>query len=159
MKPSYPFETTGVLELVGKDEQIDNGDLSAAVSATTIKASVEFTRFMFYMTEEKADGGDILYPAGYLLIFTADPGHSSGETGSNITAAMWQTCVGIVKVTAGDWMQETNAAVADIKDQLIQVHGCGTLYFVWLHADATSINSVAADDEVLDFQAWYLRYS
>jgi hypothetical protein len=123
---------TGLLELVGKNEQVDQNELGAAVSAT-FAASVELTRFTFYATEEGT--GAIQDSAGDLLIFTADPGHSVGDNGSGVSAAEGQTCVGVVTVTASDWVVLDNIGIADIKDQLIQLEGAGDLYFVWSHTD------------------------
>ena len=44
----------------------------------------------------------ILTSAGTLLIFSADPGHSSGDTGSGISTAEWETFLGkVVILTPG----------------------------------------------------------
>ena len=158
--PMYPIQRLEILNLVSKDEQIDQGDLSAAVSYDMPgeqKISGELLSFMFHAAE--TGSGAILPSAGELLVFTADPGHSSGDVGTGITAAEWQACLGRVKVAATDWTEESLAAFAFILDQPIPFYGVTALYFVWRHTDATAINSAAGDDETLDFDATYLRYS
>ena len=158
--PMYPIEHLGITNLVTKDEQIDQGDHSAAVSvdlAGSQPISGELLSFMFHAAETGT--GALLPSAGELLVFTADPGHASGDVGTGITAAEWQTCIGRVKVLATDWTEESLACFAYILDQPIPFYGVTALYFVWRHTDATAINSAAGDDETLDFDATYLRYN
>jgi hypothetical protein len=158
--PMYPITHLGITNLVAKDEQIDQGDHSAAVSVDLPgdrPISGELLSFMFHAAE--TGSGALLPSAGELLVFTADPEHSSGDVGTGITAAEWQTCIGRVKVAATDWTEESLACFAYIPDQPVPFYDAETLYFVWRHTDATSINSAAGDDETLDFDATYLRYS
>ena len=160
--PRYPILHSGVTELVGKDEQVDQNELAAAVEVDITSGegqpvSGEILAVMLYATEEGS--GAVQDSAGELLIFTADPGHSAGDTGSGISAAEWQTCIGRVKVTASDWSTEDNGGIAYITDTPVPFHNLSSLFLVWYHTDATSLNDAAGDDEVLDVDLWYQRYS
>ena len=66
---------------------------------------------------------------------------------------------GYVDVDAGDWVTDVNGGAAYIADQPLAFHALATLYFVWFHEDATSLNDGAGDDEQLQFNFWYRRDS
>ena len=160
--PQYGIQHIGVTELVGKDEALTQNTLGAEVAITLanitgVPVSGEFLSFIFYATEEGS--GAVQDSAGELLIFTSAPSITAGNDGSNVSAAEWQTCIGRIKVSASDWTTEDNGAVAYICDKPVPFHDVSTLYLVWYHTDATSLNDAAGDDEVLDVDAWYLRYS
>jgi hypothetical protein len=160
--PQYGIQHIGVTELVGKDEQVDQNELGAEATVTLTPitgapVSGEFLSFMFYATEEGT--GAVQDSQGELLIFTSAPGLTAGDTGTGITAAEWQTCIGRIKVAASDWSTEEGGGIAYVCDKPIPFHAIQSLYFVWYHTDATSLNDGAGDDEVLDVDAWYVRYS
>lgn len=160
LQPFDAIRETGVLELVGADEQVDQNELGATVSHDLPgeqPASGELLSFTFVATE--TGSGAVQDSAGELLIFDADPGHSVGDDGSGISAAEWKRCIGRVKVAASDWTIEDNGGVACIVDNPVPFHGVQTLHFVWLHTDATSLNDGAGDNEVLEVNVWYVRYS
>ena len=160
--PQYGIQHVTVTELVGISEQVDQNEFGAEVAITmsaitAVPVSGELLSFAFYAAE--AGTGAIIGSEGELLIFTAAPGLTAGDVGTGITAAEWKTCIGRVKVAASDWTVEDVGAFAYISDQPVPFHDVSTLYFVWRHTHATSLNDGAGDDETLDFDAWYVRYS
>jgi hypothetical protein len=160
--PEYPIQHIGVTELVGKNERTDQNEFGAEATVTLTPTtgrplSGEFLSFMFYATEEGS--GAVQDSEGELLIFTSAPGLTAGDDGSGITAAEWQTCIGRIKVSPSDWTVEDAGAIAYICDKPVPFHDVQALYLVWRHTDATSLNDAAGDDEVLDVDAWYVRYS
>lgn len=160
-QPWDPVRESGVLELVGKNEQVDQNEFGAAVSLTmpgTQASSGKLLAFTFIATEEGT--GAVQDSAGQLLIFDADPGHSAGDDGSGISGAEWKTLIGAVAVASTDWTTEEAGGFAYKQPTLpIPFHEVDTLYFVWRHTDATSLNDGAGDDEVLDVNVWYERAS
>jgi hypothetical protein len=158
---TMPFDKireSGVMELVGINEQVDQNDYSGSVSFNlpgTQPASGLLLSFAFYATEDGT--GAVQDSAGELLIFDADPNPTSGDTA--LTAAEWVTCLGRITVNAANWTTDANGGVAYIDDHQIPFHGVQTLYFVWFHTDATSLNDGAGDDEQLEVNIWYQRYS
>jgi len=160
-QPWDPIRETGVIELVGTDEQVDQNEFGAAASFTmpgNQAASGKLVSFMFIATEEGT--GAIQNSAGQLLIFDADPGHNVGDDGTGISGAEWKALIGVIAVAAGDWTAEDNGGFAYKQSTLpIPFHAVDTLYFVWRHTDATSLNDGAGDDEVLEVNVWYERYS
>ncbi|MGD8626606.1 MAG: hypothetical protein PVJ34_18865 [Anaerolineae bacterium] len=155
-QPFEPITETGLLELVGKNEQIDQNDYTAAVECDLAQlASGEILHVTLYATE--TGSGAVLTPAGTLLILDADPGHASGATA--LTAAARITVIGQIPVAAADWQSDANGASVTVADTPIAFHETDSLFFVWFHEDATSINSAAGDDEVLQLNAWIRRDS
>ena len=155
-RPFEPIVETGLLELAGADEQIDQNDYTAAVEfAPDGLISGEILHVTLYTTE--TGSGAILTPAGTLLILDADPGHASGATA--LSAAARVTVIGAIPVSASDWQSDANGASATITDTPIAFEEVDSLWFVWFHEDATSINSAAGDDEVLRMNAWLRRDS
>jgi hypothetical protein len=162
-KPFSAILEAGVTALIGKDQQVDQNDYGASVaitlgiaSRTDEPVSGEILSFAFYSTEEGS--GSVQTPAGYLLLFDANPAISAGDTA--ITAAEHRTILGIVEVEADDWvLSDANGATAYIHDCPVAFHDLSTLYAAWFHNDATSHNDAAGDDERLDFNFWYRRDS
>lgn len=148
---------TGLLELVGKDEEIASGEVGGSVSFSLTangqpnkNGTGEILNVTLIATQEGT--GAIQDSAGYLLVFDADPNPTAGDT--DLAAAEWKTLIGIVTVEASDWITDANGGAAFIYDTPIAFHDCETLYFVWLHNDATSLNDGAGDDEVLEMNAF-----
>ncbi len=154
--PMFPPRETGVLELIGTDEVVDQNEFGAAVSYSVTGAKARsgiITAFTFISTEEGT--GAILLPAGQLLIFDADPGHNAGDDGSGISADEWKTLIAAVDISSGEWTAEDNGAFLNRRDfEAIQFHEVKTLYFVWRHRSATSFNDAAGDDEGLFVNVW-----
>lgn len=155
--PRYQIAEMGSTELIGADEQVDQNDYSASVAVTLgdgiRPVSGEILSFMFYTVEEGT--GAIQTPAGTLLLMDTDPATTAGD--SALTAAEHRTILGRVTVAAGDWLSDANGGNAFIYNQPIPFHNLQTLYLVWFHEDATSLNDGAGDDEYLFCNAWYRR--
>ena len=158
-KLTQPFDAIrelGVTELVGADEQVDQNDYGASVSVDLpggLPISGEFLHFTFYSRETGT--GAVQTPAGSLFILDADPATTAGDTA--ITAAERLTVIAEVPVAAADWQSDANGGSVTVHDKPVAFHGLTTLYFLWFHEDATSLNDGAGDDEILEFNAWYRR--
>lgn len=158
-KPFDPIRESGLLELIGINEQIDQNDFSGSVSLDVSPgpqpASGVIHQVAFIQTEDA--GGAILSVAGDLLVFDADPNPTAGDTA--LTAAEWVTCIGKVSVEADDWITDANGGFAVVIDEPIFFHEVSTLYFVFKLTSSTSVNSDAGDDEQLEINVWYQLYS
>lgn len=158
-QPWDGIKETGVLELVGADEQVDQNELGAAVSFDLPgerAASGELLSFVFLSSE--SGSGSIQTPSGQLLIFDVDPGHNAGDDGSGISAPEWQAFIGEIDIASSDWKSEDYAAWISVKDEVVPFHAIDTLYFVWRHTDSTSLNDGAGDDEKLEVNVRYCRW-
>jgi len=159
--PMFPPRETGILELIGVNEQVDQNEFGAAVSYDIpgLKAGSGYLLAFTFISSEEGTGA-ILTPGGQLLVFDADPGHSAGDDGSGISAAEWQALICVIDVAAGEWTAEDNAAFVNVRDfEPIRFHEVDTLYFVWRHKDATGFNDAAGDDETLKVNCWLQRAS
>lgn len=146
----------GLTELVGINEQVDQNDYSGSVEvALGGTYSGEILSVGFYATEDGT--GAVQDPAGILYVFDADPSISSGDTA--MSAAERVTLLGKIAIAAGDWDTDANGGFAYITTQPIPFHALASLFFVWKHLDATSLNDAAGDDEQLEFNFWYRRES
>ena len=149
-----PLIEGGLTELVGINEQVDQNDYSGSIGVALAAAcSGEIQQFCFYATEDGT--GAVQDSAGVLIIMDADPSIASGDTA--MTAAERVTVIGQVFVTAGDWVTDASGGSAFIYNQPVAFHSLATLYFVWFHQDATSLNDAAGDDEQLEFNFHYQR--
>ena len=158
-QPFAPILEAGITELVGINERVDQnefgGSASIDISAINQPVSGEILSFGFYATEDGT--GAIQDSAGKLLILDADPATAAGDAA--LTAAEWLTVIGYVDVDTGDWVTDANGGFAFIPDQPVSFHALSTLYLVWFHEDATSLNDGAGDDEQLEVNFWYRRES
>lgn len=143
------FET-GVTELVGKDEKVDQNDYGGSVPIT-VHGSGELLSFLFIATEE--GDGAVQDSAGTLFILDADPAVSAGDTA--LALAEHQSVIGKVDVAAGDWSTDANGGTAFECCQPVPFHEAENLWLVWLQTDATGLNDVAGDDEVLEVNIWF----
>lgn len=160
VKPFSNMLEAGLTELVGIDEQVDQNDYSGSVEIDVSApgsqpTSGEILAFAFYATEDGS--GAIQDSAGKLILLDADPAVSSGDTA--LAAAEFVTILGVVDVAASDWHIDANGGVAYIYDTPVPFHALTSIYAVWFHSDATSLNSAAGDDEQLEFNCWYRRDS
>lgn len=157
--PLWHITETGITELVGADEQVDQNDFGGSVALTlgdgVRPVSGEFLAFLFVTGE--IGTGDVQTPAGTLLLFDVDPDVSAGDT--SITQAERQSLIAQIDVTAADWISDANGASAYICTQPVPFHNLQTIYAVWFHTDATGFNDAGGDDESLQMNAWYRRDS
>lgn len=156
---AQPFDAMlegGLTELVGVDEEVNTDDYGASVEVSFGgPLSGEILNLTFYSTEDGS--GSVQTPTGTLLILDADPSVSAGDTA--LAAAEWPTVIGFVEVSSADWISDANGAAARIDNQPLSFHEVASLFFVWLHEDATDLNDAAGDDEQLEFNFWYRRDS
>lgn len=161
MSLEQPFDHIregGLTELVGINEEVNTNDYSASVEVSLPgdqPITGELLSFALYATEDGT--GAVQDSAGRLIILDADPAVSSGDTA--LAAAEWPTVLGVITVTANDWILDANGGVAYIYDQPIPFHPVSSLFFVWLHEDDVDLNDGAGDDEQLEFNFWYRRDS
>jgi hypothetical protein len=142
----------GLTELIGINEEVNTNDYSASVGvALQATCSGEILHVTLYTTEDGT--GAVLSPAGVLYIFDADPSITSGATA--MTAAARVTVIAQLGVAAADWKTDANGGSQTLFDKPVAFHNVGTLYFAWLHEDATDFNDAAGDDEQLEFNFWY----
>ncbi len=155
--PAGGMRELGLTELVGINEEVNTNDFAGSVGVALGAGSHsgELLSFAFFATEDGS--GAVQDSAGELLILDADPAVSAGDTA--LAAAEWPTVIGRVTVAATDWTTDANGGVAFIYNQPVPFHDLITLYFVWFHTDAVDLNDAAGDDEQLEFNAWYVRYS
>jgi hypothetical protein len=146
----------GLTELVDKDDQVDQNDFSASVALglSNPPASGELLSVVLVTTE--LDAGAIMKPSGRLIFLDADPTVAAGDTA--LTADEWKTAIGFVDVAASDWISDANGGLM-FKQIAIPFHELSNIYAVWLHTDATSLNSAAGDDEEMHINVWYRRDS
>jgi hypothetical protein len=157
-QPFEPIAGSGLTELIGKDEQVDQNEYSASVALDVgiddLPSSGEILSLVLVSIE--TGSGAVLTPAGNLILLDADPEAAAGDTA--LSAAEWQTVLGIVTIEAADWISDTGGA-AVFKQIAIPFHHLTSLYAVWDHTDATSYNDAAGDDEELHLNLWYRRDS
>jgi hypothetical protein len=157
--PYWHITETALTELIGADEQVDQNDYAGSAAVTLgdgiRPCSGELLSFAFFSTETGT--GAVQTPAGILLILDADPATAAGDTA--ITAAERITILGHVAVAAADWQSDANGASAFIYNRPIPFHNLQTLYFLWFHEDAASLNDAGGDNEILQVKAWYRRDS
>jgi hypothetical protein len=142
------FET-GLIELIGINEQVDQNDYGAHVTAD-LKGSGEILAACFMSTEDGT--GAVQEPAGKLMIFNAAVTVAAGDT--SITVAERSELIGMIDVSASDWQSDANGASQSILVQPIP-YDTNDLYLVWFHEDATSFNDGAGDDEQLEVNLMY----
>jgi len=153
-----PIKGSGIVELVGINDQVDQNDFGASVAVTLVplvQASGEIVQWGLFSTEDGT--GAVQTPAGTLLVFSADPAITAGDT--TITAAERLTLIGQIAVAAANWKADANGASVFVHDQPLIFPPLSTLYLAWLHEDATSFNDGAGDDEQLEVAFWYRRDS
>lgn len=162
IRPFSPVKECGLTELVGINEQVDQGEIGASVGIAVpdipenraSDPSGEILSVTLYLTE---DGTGTLFAAdGTLIILDADPASSAGD--ASLSAAEAVTVLALVPVVDADWLANATGYIAN-KIVAIPFHTGTTLYFVWFHQDATSLNDVAGDDFQLEMNCWYRRDS
>jgi len=145
------IQKSAAIELIGIDEAVAQNQYSASVElplAPHAPAQGELLDFEFI-----SSGGDILTPAGRLLVMSADPGSSAGDTA--ITVAQRRTVLGEVPVAAADWQSDSNGGSVQYPTRPITIPGQTSVFLVWFHSDATGYNSASGDDEILEVRVGY----
>ena len=140
------FET-GVIELVGINEQIDQNDYGAHVTQN-FHGSGMVVGAVFH-----SSGGDILQVTGKLLFFNNAVSVAAGDTA--ITVAERNELIGWIEVDS-NWQADANGASQCIPVQKAISYDTNGLYLVWFHESATSLNSAAEDDELLTVNLLYM---
>jgi hypothetical protein len=162
--PFAPIHQTGLISLIGINNQVDQNDYGASVAIALATAagahpyapiSGELLHFTLISTE--TGSGSVQTPAGTLFLFSASPAITAGDTA--MTAAARATVIAQVEVETTDWKSDANGASATIFTKPVAFHSLTTLYAAWLHEDATSYNDGAGDDELLQLNAWFRRDS
>jgi len=150
--PTFVREV-GLTEIIGKDDQVDQNELSGTVDLTVAASGLVNGEIkgVILITSETGTGA-ILTPAGKLFFLDADPNTSPGDAA--LSLAELQTVLGIVDVAAGDWQSFPNGAIC-AKTPGIPFHDLATIHAVWRHTDATSFNDAAGDDEAMHINVWY----
>jgi hypothetical protein len=147
---------TGVLELIGINEQVDQNEYCNAVIASLPSGqpmSGEILHVTLYTRE--TGSGAVLTPAGILYILDADPAVAAGAT--LITATVRRTVIAQIPIAAADWKSDAGGASVSVHNKPVAFHALKSLYFLWFHEDATSFNDAGGDDEILEVNAWYRR--
>lgn len=154
--PLYPIDESGIIELVGVNDQVDQNDYGdTAVLAFGGDVSGEILMATLVSTEDGT--GSIQIPECQVFVFDTNPSTTAGDT--TIGAAYWPTCIGIIDIVPGDWSGDANGKVANTKDQPVAFHEVSNLYFVFKNLDANGINDAAGDDEQIEINMWYRRDS
>jgi hypothetical protein len=153
VQPFSAVLETGLVELVGTDEQVDQNDYGGSVAvALGGTYSGEILAATFVST-----GGDEIQAQGRLLILDADPAVAVGDTA--LSAAEHGTIVGIIGIGSSDTYHADAGGASIHKTVSIPFHALSSLYLVWFLTSATSINSDAGDNEVFSVNLWYRRDS
>lgn len=156
VKPFVPIRQAGVKTIVGANDQVAQNSYAVGVAfalpiGSLPPVSGEILSLVLFST-----GGDILTPTGKLLLFNDAPAHATAAAA--LTADDHQKLVGAVDIASGDWLADTNGAMA-FKEVAIPFHSLGNIYAVWHHQSSTSINSAAEDNEVLECNFWFRQDS
>jgi hypothetical protein len=154
-QPFAALTEGGLTELIGINEQVDQNEYSASVGvALGGTYSGEILNISLYSDE--AGSGTVPFSSGHLILLDADPATSAGDAA--LAAGEWPTIIGRWDIAAADWIKDANGGQAQ-DNAAIAFHALSTLYFVWFHTDAISLNDGAGDDERLRFNFWYRRDS
>lgn len=150
----------GITEIVGTDDTAIaqyqwSKSTALTISADAVCGYIDALLIVF-------SGGDELQPTGKVAFFDANPTIASGD--ANITIAEAKTCIGWVDIASTDWFKEGGGtqvaciAYERLTDPL-PFHHLTTLYVAFNNTLATSINSDAADNEVMHLNLWYRKAS
>jgi len=160
--PFDPIQATGLLTLIDSDAQVDQNDYGASVeialdavagSYANKPISGEILHATFISTETGT--GAVRIPAGVLFLLSTDPAVTAGDTA--MIAAAHASVIGQIEVETTDWKADANGATAAIYNKPIAFHALTSIWAVWFHEDATSLNDAAGDDELLRVNLWIRR--
>lgn len=153
-----PIEESGVTEIVGINEQIDQNDYSKSVEIPlTVSGARPQSGFVIgvVLVSTEDGSGAVMVPACELYFFDSDPTVAAGAT--SITAADWVKCIGKIDIAAADWNADATGAVVSksAAEVMLAFHEVNSLFVVMKNIDATAINSAAGDDEQIEFNVLY----
>ena len=162
--PFAPIHQTGLVSLIGINNQVDQNDYGASVkidlaAAAGAHPNAPISGEILHLTliSREAGTGAVLAPAGVLYLFGADPEVDAGDTALESLARA--AVIAQVEVETTDWKADAGGASATIFTKPVAFHALPALWAAWLHEDATSYNDVAGDDETLQLNAWFRRDS
>ena len=154
--PNNPIIEQGILELIGINEQVAAEQYSASVTITLAATSSGYIKKVCLFTSE--DGSGVVFtPTGTLIIFDADPTITTADTSITMTERL--TVVAQFDLATGGFQVDVNGGMS-CQDTNEAFHSTGTLFATWFSATGeTQWNSLAGDDEQLEFNFWYERKS
>lgn len=136
-----------VLELVGADEQVDEGHYSEAVEVDLSHpaSSGELLGATLY-SNQPTDG-----PFGAIFVFDGDPEITLND--ADLTIAQRRKLLGHLCVSA--WYADDSSGHASVLcDVPVYFGRAESLFLVWYHRGAQSINAEAEDNETLEIRVW-----
>ena len=145
-----PIHTTGLVTLVGKDDQIGQNEYGAAVKLDIATAAG--------LPSRAAATGTVQKPAGTIFLFTAEPDVAPADA-SLADGASWAGAWAAVTLATTDWIGDDVGAMAEILTEPIPFHAVPALWAAYLHQDATAFNAEDNDDETVHMRAWFRRES
>lgn len=154
---ALPCYSTGMLELIGKDEnvQAQNYSKSVSFSFSSERASGEILSLI--LVSYKTGTGAILKPQGDLYIFSNDPNISANATSLSPSGADHKKIMNVVPIVTGDWLSDTTGAVATVLTATA-FEKTSALYFSFKIASGeTAYNANAGDDQFLEVKAIFRR--
>jgi hypothetical protein len=146
---------SGIQELVGKDEQVDQNEYGASV-CVTLGGTYSGEVIGVTLVGTELDSGAVPAPAGTLYLLDADPGTTAGD--ATISAAEHKTVMGQKAIAAADFVSDANGSHVHYT-VAIPFHALSSLCLLYFHTDATSINDGGTDDEVYEMNLWIRRDS
>jgi len=153
--PRKHLLASGIKNLIGADDQVDQNDYSNSVAIKVSDGdshSVEVLDILLVFSE--TGSGAIISEDGVLMFFDANPEVSAGDTALAAAGAEHKTLIGQVAIAAADWVADASGG-AVTKEVAIARHNGDFIYAVYKHTGATTINSDAGDDEMLDLNVWW----
>ncbi len=151
-----PYIETGIAELIGINEVVAQNQFSKSITVSVAHGtgeaqSGEIDQIGIYMSEDGT--GAIQAVDGNLLFLDADPAVSAGDAA--LAAAEWLTIFGQVAFVAADFVTDANGGFAFKTDISVRFHSLTNIYLAFLLTSATSINSLAGDDEQMEVNLWF----
>lgn len=150
----YPYQRTGVFELIGVNERVDQNRYSDEVAiAIPSYLGYEIAKIMLYSTEDGT--GAVQRPNGQLFVLRADPAIAANDATLG-AGAVWPTVAAKIPIAMADW-SATDAGGACVDKVLAEpIHvDAATLWFTFFNEAAGSFNDVAGDDEQLEADVWF----
>jgi len=157
----YAITTSGVVELVGKDETLAPTNYAGSVEIpldANGSASGEILGVTLIQREEGS--GSLLSVDGDLIILNADPSIAANAVTLGAAAAIWQSIVGAIPIANSDWRptstEDANGQYVH-KIQAIPFESARSLWATFFLASATTMNDAGGDDEILECILRYRR--
>ena len=156
----YDILESGVIELIGINEQVAQNQFNASVVVLDWAGATPAARPRTGVIRSVGfflNGAAVaISPAGELLIMDADPATSTAD--ANLIAAEWLTILGNVPLVNADVVNAAasqTGAVALYHDLFIPFHEVSALYLLFQLTSAAQFNSAGDDDEQLQAKLWY----